>query len=100
MLAAGHAVITDAVFAREQERGDIEAIARALGVRFAGLFLNADLSTRLARVGERTNDASDADAAIARQQESYDIGRMQWMSIDASGSEAVTLARVAAAMED
>lgn len=97
-LAAGHAVIADAVFVREQERTDIEAVARALGMPFAGIFLRADLSTRMERLGARRNDASDADAVIARQQEGYDIGRMHWTMVDASGSEAATLARAKAAI--
>ena len=34
---------------------------------FRGLFLTADLATRVARVGNRVHDASDADAAVARK---------------------------------
>ena len=39
-----------------------------------GLFLTADLATRLARVGNRAHDASDADEAVARAQERYESG--------------------------
>ena len=76
VLAAGHSAIADAVFADADERA---AIARAAGAAaFHGLFLTADLATRLARVGARARDASDADAAVARAQEQYDLGALDW----------------------
>ena len=65
--------------------------------RFHGLFLTADLAARVARVGARVHDASDADAAIAQSQESYDLGRIGWHEVDAGGTPEQTLhnARVA-----
>jgi dephospho-CoA kinase len=57
-----------------------------LNVRFAGLFLVADLATRLSRVGRRTHDASDATPEIAGLQETYNIGEVDWAVIDASGT--------------
>ena len=74
--------------------------AAAPGVRFRGLFLDADLATRLARVEARRGDASDADAALARSQESYDLGPIDWRRVDASGRPSVTLARAWAAMRE
>jgi len=97
-LVAGHAAIVDAVYARPQERDAIEKSAAALGVPFNGLFLDADLATRLARIGARRSDASDADAAVVRAQEQYDLGTLGWARIDASGSPADTLARAQAAL--
>jgi predicted kinase len=94
VVAAGHSVIVDAVFARPQERALMAQSAQALGVPFHGLFLDADLDTRLARVGTRERDASDADAAVARSQEHYDLGTLDWEVIDASGTPEQTLARV------
>jgi predicted kinase len=41
---------------------------------FDGLFLVASLDDRLARVGNRGRDASDADADVARKQEEFDLG--------------------------
>ena len=73
--------------------------ASALGVPFHGLFLDADLATRVARVGARRGDASDADAAVARAQESYDLGALDWARVDASGTPDQTLARAHAALE-
>ena len=95
---AGHSVIVDAVFAKPQERAAIETAAAEAGVDCHGLFLVADLPTRLARVGARGPDASDADAAVARQQEGFDLGSVTWTMLDASGSPDVTLAKARAAI--
>jgi hypothetical protein len=62
-------------------------------VAFRGLFLTADLATRIARVGHRAGDASDADATVAARQESYALGPMDWSAVDASGTPAQTLSR-------
>jgi aminoglycoside phosphotransferase family enzyme/predicted kinase len=92
-VAAGHSAIVDAVFARPQERALMAQSAQALGVPFHGLFLHADLDTRLARIGTRERDASDADAAVARGQERYDLGALDWAAVDASGTPEQTLAK-------
>ena len=98
-VAAGHCAIVDGVFAKPQERAVVEQSARALGVPFRGLFLEADLATRIARVGTRSSDASDADATVARIQESYDLGTLDWARVDASGTPEKTLARARGAIE-
>ena len=95
VVAAGHSAIVDAVFAQSGER---EAIALAGGTAFRGLFLTADLSVRLGRVGGRKSDASDANAAVARRQEQYDLGGLDWTTVDAAGSPAETLRRAKAAL--
>jgi len=96
VLAAGHSAIVDAVFADASERA---AIAQAAaGAAFHGLFLTADLATRLARVGGRRGDASDADAAVAREQERFDLGAIQWRPVDASGPPDQTLRAAKAAL--
>jgi hypothetical protein len=97
ILTAGHSAIVDAVFAGARERA---AIAAA-GTPFRGLFLTADLATRLTRVVDRAADVSDADAAVARAQEAYDLGDFaapEWTRIDASGTPDETLARAKAAL--
>ncbi len=96
VLAAGHSAIIDAVFADAGERTAIAQAAPAAA--FRGLFLTADLATRISRVGGRKGDASDADAAIARQQEQYDLGALQWTQVDASGSPEQTLRRTKTAL--
>jgi aminoglycoside phosphotransferase family enzyme/predicted kinase len=98
ILAAGHSVVVDAVFARPPERAAIAGVARSAGVTFCGLFLQADTAIRAARVGSRTNDASDATADIARDQDAYDLGAMDWISVDAAGTPEQTLTRSRAAL--
>jgi aminoglycoside phosphotransferase family enzyme/predicted kinase len=93
IIAAGHSAIVDAVFALPEERAVLRSTARARGVPFRGLFLATDLATRLARVGTKRVDASDADAAVAVAQERYVLGHNDWQSIDASGTPECTLAR-------
>jgi aminoglycoside phosphotransferase family enzyme/predicted kinase len=94
-IAAGHSVIADAVFAKAEERA---SIAKAAPGAFHGLFLAADLATRVERVGTRQNDASDADEKIARAQEQYDLGALDWQQIDASGTPKQTHARARTAL--
>jgi uncharacterized protein len=96
VLAAHHSAIVDAVFAKPEERTAVEAIAASAKVAFRGLFLVADLQTRLNRVGTRGLDASDANAAVALQQESFALGSIEWIEIDASGSLPQTLERARA----
>jgi predicted kinase len=96
VTGAGHSSIVDAVFADASERATI--VKAGVGAAFHGLFLTADLATRLSRVGGRKDDVSDADAAVARRQEQYDLGAMQWTLVDASGSPEQTLRRAKAAL--
>lgn len=93
VIAAGHSALVDAVFARAEEREAIAKVASECDVAFHGIFLTADLETRSARVGTRRHDASDADAAVARMQESYDLGALDWDIVDAGGTPDDTLAR-------
>jgi uncharacterized protein len=98
VTAAGHSAIVDAVFARPHERDALRQAARASGVAFHGLFLVADMTTRMARVAARRHDASDADSAIVRAQERYAAGHNDWQSIDASAAAPCTLARARKAL--
>jgi aminoglycoside phosphotransferase family enzyme/predicted kinase len=98
IITAGHSAIVDAVFATAQERDALAAAAKAAMVPLRGLFLTADLLTRIARVGGRAKDASDADAAVAKAQENYELGALTWPKIDASGSLVETLRRARAAL--
>jgi uncharacterized protein len=85
VVRQGHAVIVDAMFAREDERSGIENEAANAGLRFVGLFLTADLAIRCERIGHRVCDASDATIDVARAQEDYALGRIDWHVIDAGG---------------
>jgi aminoglycoside phosphotransferase family enzyme/predicted kinase len=97
--AAGHSAILDAVFGQTDERLVAQASAAVLAVAFHGLFLEAPLATRLARVGGRSRDASDADAAVVLAQESHDLGRLDWTRIDASGTPEGTLRQAQARLD-
>ncbi len=98
VLAAGHSAVVDAVFAEPHQRTAIATVASAAHVPFRGLFLTADLATRLARVGGRTGDASDADKVVAERQEYYVLGAMDWTTVDAAGTPTQTLARARAGL--
>lgn len=97
-LAAGHAVIVDAVFQREEERQAAEAVARYLGVAFTGLWLEADQSVMLARIRERRHDASDATPDVALAQLARDCGTIAWHRIDAGHDPGRTIAAAASAI--
>ena len=76
IFAAGHSVIVDAVFA--QAAGASRASPKRQNppnLTLRGLFLTADLETRLGRVGARARDASDADAGVAQAQEHTTLAR-------------------------
>jgi uncharacterized protein len=90
-LSQGHSVVADAAFAGQAERNAISLAARQVKVQFSGLFLRADLATRLGRVGGRQRDASDATPEIVGLQEQYDTGAVDWDTIDASGTPEHTL---------
>ena len=85
-LAARHAVIVDAVFAKQEERAAVEAIAHEAGCAFVGLWLTAPEDTLIARVEGRRGDASDADRRVVREQLGYDLGEIAWRQVDASGT--------------
>ncbi|MCG2625972.1 AAA family ATPase [Bradyrhizobium sp. WYCCWR 13023] len=91
VLTQGHSVIVDGVFARDFERDACARLARECHVPLTGLFLVTDLATRQARIGDRRDDASDATQEVAALQEHYNIGHIDWATIDASGTQAQTL---------
>jgi hypothetical protein len=95
-VSAGHSVIVDAVFAKHGERAQIAKIEPDA---FEGIFLTAELETRLARVTSRSGDPSDADAIVARKQEEFDLGNIKWPNLDASGTPEETLIRAEAMLE-
>jgi aminoglycoside phosphotransferase family enzyme/predicted kinase len=102
-LAAGQAVVADAVFGLPAEREAIEAVARAHGVPFQGLWLEADADALVARVAGRTADASDATPAVVRAQlagstQQPPAGAAGWMRIAAGGEAAATECAARAAL--
>lgn len=101
-LAAGHAVIADAVFSDDLQRRDIETVARQLGVPFTGLWLTASEDDLVARVDARCGDASDATADTVRSQLAKPTPRSGWHEVDASGSplETVISAQIVLRQDD
>lgn len=91
ILAQGCSVVLDAAYLQGTERTEIADIAATQGTRFLGLFLTADLATRLARIEQRQDDASDATRNVALKQETFAIGRVNWHMVDASGTPEQTL---------
>ena len=92
-VSAGLSVIVDATFMNTDARGKVESEARRAAVDFVGIFLTADLETRVARIKQRGADASDADVTLAREQEGYQLGDLTWTRVDASGTVDQTLER-------
>jgi len=78
ILRAGHSVVLDAVFAREDERRAAEALAVKVGVPFEGIWLDVPKEVAQARVAARQGDASDATPDVVERQFGYDLGPIGW----------------------
>lgn len=85
VAATGQAAIADAVFAAPEERDAIAAAARAAGVAFTGIWLEAPPERLAERIDARRDDASDATVEVLRRQLAYDLGAIEWHRVDASG---------------
>jgi aminoglycoside phosphotransferase family enzyme/predicted kinase len=96
-LQAGASVLIDAAHTHGGERAVCAALAREIGVPFAGLWLEAPLDVRLVRIASRRDDASDADEAVARRQRAEALLEPGWREIDAGGAldQTLRIARVA-----
>ena len=93
VVRQGFSVIIDAAFLHESERNALCALARKINADFRPIFLTADLAVRLDRIRSRKRDASDATGEVATDQEGYDLGRLDWPTLDASSSLEQTLER-------
>jgi uncharacterized protein len=91
VLAQGLSAVVDAAFLKEDERNQLGPLAVSCGVDFCGIFLVAETSVRLARIGARRNDASDATQDVALFQDNVDTGTIDWAIVDASGTPEETL---------
>ena len=78
VLRAGHSVVLDAVFAREDERAAAEALAHKVGVPCEGVWLDVPKEVAQARVANRKADASDATPGVVERQFGYDLGTITW----------------------
>jgi aminoglycoside phosphotransferase family enzyme/predicted kinase len=93
-LQAGYSVVVDAVNDLLSDREAFEQVAAKSGASFAGIWLEAPLERMIERIGQRVNDASDADAAVVRAQAATDIGPMSWSRIDAAGDRPQVIEKV------
>ncbi len=84
-LAAGYTVIADATFMADVWREGIAQIARAAGVPFIGLWLDAPAPVLMQRIAQRSGDVSDADREVLSRQLQADLGTIDWQRVDVSG---------------
>ncbi len=91
VLAAGHSVIADAVFADQAWRQEFEHVAAEQGVPFTRLWLTAPENDLYRRVEARRGDASDASADTVRHQLGQAMDAPSWNVVDAGGSAFETL---------
>nr|WP_245214866.1 bifunctional aminoglycoside phosphotransferase/ATP-binding protein [Pararoseomonas indoligenes] len=82
-LRGGHSVVVDAAFLDPVRRAGAEALARAAGVPFTGLWLEAPLDVLRARIVSRQGDASDATPAVLDHAASKPVGAISWHRLDA-----------------
>ncbi|MGE3507902.1 MAG: AAA family ATPase [Vicinamibacterales bacterium] len=94
VLAAGHAVIADAVFGDAAERDAIERVAAEARVPFVGLWLDAPAAVLERRVAWRQHDASDATVDVVLKQLARGGGEIRWSRVDASDAAARVVGRV------
>lgn len=101
-LAAGRAVMLDAVFARPDERDMAAEVAAAADVPFSGVWLDASTDTLTGRVLSRSEapcaDPSDATVDVVLRQLGYDLGEIDWARVDASEPADETFARARKAL--
>ena len=83
ILAAGHAVVMDAVYGTQSERDEISDVAASAGARFDGLWLEADPAVLARRIAARRGDASDATVAVLQKQLAAIPAPEDWIRIDA-----------------
>ena len=92
---AGISVVLDATF---QDAAMRTAACDEAGGRAVGIWLDAPLETRLARISGRAGDASDADEAVARAQVDPETPGPCWHRVDASGPPEETVKAVLAVL--
>lgn len=85
LLDAGRAVVLDATFIQPDLRGRVEDLAKAAGVPFHGVWLEAAPEVLAQRIEGREGDASEATIATLRMQLDRDVGPIDWIKVDASG---------------
>ena len=100
VIAAGLPVVADAVFAKEDERDMVQAVAAELGVPFCGVWLDADPAVAAERIEARRRTPSDATVEFLEKQLAWDLGHIRWTRINSSGSREDTDARALAFVQE
>jgi aminoglycoside phosphotransferase family enzyme/predicted kinase len=83
-LEAGHPVILDGVFLREEERTTVRGLAAALDLPFHGLWLTAPYGALATRLDQRKGDASDATRGVLDRQRAHETSALNWAPIETS----------------
>jgi hypothetical protein len=86
VVRSGYAAIVDAVFAEDSHRHAVEHVARAAGVPFVGVWLDAPGPVLLSRVRGRERDVSDAGVEVVWRQLAYRLDSLRWQRLNASGT--------------
>ena len=87
LLAAGRAVVLDAVYLGPESRRAVERLAGDAGVPFDGIWLQGEPDALRARLAARMGDASDADVGVLAEQLAADPGAVTWTVHDACDSD-------------
>jgi aminoglycoside phosphotransferase family enzyme/predicted kinase len=88
ILSGGGVVVVDAVFAKASDRLLLERMARDVGAKFAGIWLETGADVLRGRVQCRTGGPSDATVEVLERQLQQDLGPIDWMRLDAGASAA------------
>jgi len=91
-------VIIDAVSLKPEERRSFLEVAATAGVPFVGFWLVAPATTMDRRLRARRHDASDASPEVLAQQLQRDLGKIDWVQIDARGGRKACLAAACGAL--
>jgi hypothetical protein len=96
VVETGHSAVVDAVFARADDRLVVERVARAAGVPFVGIWLDAPETVLVDRVERRGRDTSDAGPDVVRMQCAQWADDVKWTHVDAAAELSTVLTAVRA----
>lgn len=103
ILRAGYTVICDAVYGLPSQRARLAETARAAGVPFEGIWLEAPLEVLEMRVQRRAGDASDADVEVVHRQAEHVVPpgpEEGWQHVSAAEDLSLVAARVKAVLSE
>ncbi len=98
VLAAGRAVIVDAVHDRAESRAGLAALAAETKAPFLGLWLEVCPETLARRIEVRRNDASDATVEVMRRQHRRAEIPEDWRRLDGEGGAEAVIAQARRAL--